>query len=555
MKKIYFSVLLMIAALAAESQFINNTSVNTMVANLDASDIQTASTNDGRTWIAFYSQNGSNYDMRAQLLSVTGQRKFGDSAILVSTKKSGSATFVFNVCVDKDNNFIIAYQVLKGSSYECVIQKISTEGNLLWGKNGVDLGGGLSPYPVTLSTDEIAVAWNDNNNKIEYQKLSTDGVAAWSTPKVFSGTGTHAVTRAQLVAGTWGRFGMVYQDQFSFPFYTHLFAQRFDNDGNPLWANAVQVSTLTTASYRYFDVHSDNDTIYIGYYGNPSGSNRFDAYVQRVNDDGSLPFGADGASFAPGFSGSNDPYPQTIYIAKQHGNNDVWAVSTVTNSLQSESGVYVQKFDATTGSLAFGNTAKMVLPINAKLNSLAFSQLSLCGNNPVFLVTSNNNRLAAIKLNDNGSFAWTNKTVVIGGSPNTKFRYGFTNFYKGQAVAVWQEDKGTGNRPFAQNIRCDGRTGHIKKPSNNNDMILGISIKNIYPNPVVNNLTATIISSTQSRVHIYITDVSGNILMQNEQNLQNGNNTIQLNVSNIKPGSYFIKIIGEKGSASAMFNK
>jgi hypothetical protein len=273
-----------------------------------------------------------------------------------------------------------------------------------------------------------------------------------------------------------------------------------------------------------------------------------------VNDDGSLPYGVDGAAFAPGYSGDNDPSVQTTYIAKEHGSGDVWAVATVTNSLQTESGVYVQKFNANTGSLAFGNTAKMVLPIKAKLYSLAFAQLSLCDNSPVFLVTSNNNRLAAIKLNEDGSFAWQNKIVVVGSSPNTKFRYGFTNFYKGQAVAVWQEDKGTGNMPYAQNIRCDGRTGHIK-PGNINVNIADLSIKNIYPNPVVNNLSATIVSSKQDHVHIYITDVSGNILMQNEQYLQKGNNTIQLNVSAMGPGSYFIKVMGQQGSASTMFNK
>ena len=554
MKKIYFLFFLLAAAFSSQSQWTNNTSTNTLVANKDASDIQTANTNDGRTWIAFYSQRGANYDMRAQLLNANGSKVFGDTGILVSNKKSGSATFVFNVCVDKDNNFIIAYQIAKGSAYECIMQKINTSGQLLWTANGVDLGGGLAPYPTTLSTNEIAVAWNDNSGKIDYQKVSADGIAAWASPKVFTGSGTHSVSRAQLVAGTNGNFSMVYQDQFSAPFYTHLFAQKFDNNGIAVWATPVQISTLTTVSYRYFDVINEKDTTYVGYYGNPSNSNRFNAYVQRINADGSLPWGVNGGIFS-NLTGANDPYEQTIYIAKKPGSYYMWAVCTVTNSLQTESGVFVQEYSLA-GNTFFGGTGKQVLPVSANLYSLAFSQLSLCDDNPVFLVTGSNNKLAAVKLDNGGNIAWKNKATILGASANTKFRYGFTNFYKGQAVAVWQEDKGDGNKPYAQNIRCDGSTGPVATGFDEPVIATNsLSIKRIYPNPVVNTLMAIVNSSVQGKAKIYITDVNGNVLKQTEQNMQKGDNNIQLNVSTIKPGSYFIKVTSESGNASTLFNK
>lgn len=559
MKKIYFLFFLLAAAFSSQSQWTKNTSTNTLVANKDASDIQTGNTKDGRTWIAFYSQRGANYDMRAQLLNQNGKRIFGDTGILVSNKKSGSATFVFNVCVDNDNNLIIAYQIAKGSTYECIMQKINTSGQLLWTANGVDLGGGLAPYPTTLSTNEIAVAWNDNSGKIDYQKISADGNAAWTSPKVFTGSGTHSVSRGQLVAGTNGNFSMVYQDQFSAPFYTHLFAQKFDNNGVAVWATPVQISTLTTVSYRYFDVINEKDTTYVGYYGNPSSSNRFNAYVQRINADGSLPYGINGSVFS-NQTGTNDPYQQTIYIAKSPGTYYVWGVCTFTNPLQTESGVYFQKFEASRGLPTFDPSAKEILPISANLYTLAFSQLSLCDDNPVFLVTSANNKLAACKLkgglNGDGSFVWPTKLVALGSTKNTKFRYGFTNFYKGQAVAVWQEDKGDGNKPYAQNIKCDGSTGPVDtsfyKPVIAEN---SLSIKTIYPNPVVNVLMATVNSSVQGKSKIYVTDVNGNVLKQTEQNFQKGDNSIQLNVSTIKPGSYFIKVNNDSGSASAIFNK
>jgi hypothetical protein len=552
MKKFYFPLLLCLSFFSLSAQWKNNPYKNLLVANVNSSDIQTANTDDGHTWIGFYSQNGNNYDMRAQLLDVNGNRIFGDSGVLVSNKKSGTATFVFNVCVDARNNFIIAFQLQKGANYECVIQKVNTNGKLLWGA-GVDLGPGLSPYPVALTTNEIAVAWN-NNGKIDYQKLSAAGVAVWLPYKEFTGNSNHIVSRAQLLADNNGGFSMVYQDQFSPPFYTNLFERRFNNNGNASWANAIKISTLTTASYRYYDVHIENDTTYVGYYGNPSGKNRFDAYVQRINPDGNLPWGINGSAFAD-LSNDNVPYEQTIYIAKAAASTDMWAVCTVTNSLQSASGIAVQKFNSVSGNKYLGNNGKIVAPIGPQLTSLASSKLSLCSDNPIFLITNNTNKLAAVKLNANGDFMWNHDFRLVGASSNSKFRYGFTDVYKGQAVAVWQEDKGSGDMPYAQNIRCDGSIGSatLQQDKNyNKQNAITFGIKNIYPNPVQNILSVTIQSALKGNVHFYVTDVSGNILKQSVQNIEAGNSVVQVDVSNIKKGTYFIKATGENNSSSAL---
>ncbi len=550
MKKIYASLLLCCAINFVNAQWTSALKQNTLVANANASDIQTANTNDGRTWIAFYSQRGNNYDMRAQLLNANGERMLGDSGVLVSDKQSGSATFVFNVCVDKENNLIVAFQFLKNGNYQCVIQKINTAGKRLW-DGGVKLGTGLSPYPVTLATNKIAVAWN-NNNKIDYQIINPSGTTAWATYKEYAANG---VSRPQLLANTNGGFSMVYQSLVYFPFYTNLYEQRFDSTGNTVWSAASKISSLTTASYRYFDVHIDNDSTYVGYYGNPSGSNRFDAYVQKINPNGVVRWGTNGSAFA-NYSGENDPFEQTIYITKDKTTNNVWAVCTITNSLQTSSGISVQKFDGHTGSRYFDANGKVVLPISPKLISLAFCQLSLCNADPLFLVTDNSNALTAIKLNTSGDKAWKYLLRPIATSSNTKFRYGFTDVYNGQAVAVWQEDKGNGDMPYAQNIRCDGSTG----TSSNNiiantNITNSLSIKNIFPNPVHGILNATIESSVKTNIHIYITDVAGNIIKQFQQNISAGANTVQLNLDGIKTGSYFMKVTNETESAGVIFNK
>jgi hypothetical protein len=555
MKKIYTSILLSFTLVQLCAQWNSNTAENLLVAKKNSSDIQVANTTDGRTWIAFYSLRDGNYDMRAQLLDFHGNRMFGDTGILVSNKNSGSATFVFNVCVDHDNFLVVAFQVQKGSSYECRIQRISTEGHLLWG-HGVDLGPGLSPYPVALSTNEIAVAWN-NNGKVDFQKLSASGVPAWVPYKEFTGINGAPVSRAQVVANVEGRFSMVYQQQFAAPFYTNLYEQRYNNSGVPLWDLPLKISKLTTVTYRYYDVHADHDTTYVGYYGNPQGSNRFDAYIQRVNPNRTLPYGNNGSAFAD-YSTDADPSEQTIYIAKREGSNNVWAVCTVTNPFQTQSTIYVQKINALTGGRYFGDFAKSLSSLSSKLTSLAFSRLSLCEDSPIFLATDNSNRLAAVRLNGDGNFAWDKKFQVLGSTSNSKSRYGFTAVVEGQAVAVWQEDKGHGDRPYAQNITCLGHTGPLSpqiSQANVTQFEMDLIIKNIYPNPARNVLNVTISSTNQTTIRVYVTDVSGNVLLPSQRIMQQGNNLIQLDVSKLRAGTYFIKAANGTANAAALFNK
>ena len=95
MKKNFTLLLFIFLFSAANAQWSPNTSTNFAAAAANSSDIVTKATKSGKTFIAFYSQRGNNYDMRAQLLDSGGKRLFGDSGILVSSLKSGFCYFCF----------------------------------------------------------------------------------------------------------------------------------------------------------------------------------------------------------------------------------------------------------------------------------------------------------------------------------------------------------------------------------------------------------------------------------------------------------------------------
>jgi hypothetical protein len=437
----------------ARAQWSANTTLNTEAAALKSADIQTIGTSNGGTWIAWFHENAGNYDMRAQLIDAQGNKLLGSNGVLVSNQTSGSAIFVFNVAIDNANNLIIGFSDQRTGSNTVVGHKVSPAGSLLWGSSGIVLGGGLAPYPAVLSNNEVVFAWTDNANVFNYQKINTSGSAVWSPAKTLApSVAGRTLTRGQVVAHTNG-FGIIYQER-SVGISSTLWMQRFDNSGTALWSNAVQLSPLVTAATRYYSVLSDGDITYAGIFANPSGQNRFDAIVQRINADGSLPWGSSGSDVSTDASAS---YELGCKIAYKPGSAQLWAVSNTSNTSQSQYGIIVQKFNAATGARLFADLGKTVYAISA--TSPRDQGFSLCDDVPLIYFAEADNKLFVAGLNNSGDFAWATPKTEIGSTTASKNRYGFTKVVNNQAVAVWQENKGTEERPYAQNIGCNGATG------------------------------------------------------------------------------------------------
>ena len=453
MKYSCLTLLSILCSIFSFSQWNPNTSVNLEVAGLNVADLQTASTSDGKTWIAFYNNNGGNYDMRAQLLDIGGNKLLGPDGVLVCSQTSGSATFVFNICLDATNNLIIGFQYEVAGTNNAVITKVNTDGSLPWGTNGVVLGAGLAPYPAVLTTGETVVAWNNASPSTLYiQKLSGSGSISWGAPVAVT-VGASLTTRGQIVANPNGYFTMVFQRK-SFGIATTPFAQRYNNDGVPQWASAVQLSTLTTSGARYYSVFAENDITYFGYYA--SGGSRFYSYVQRIDADGSIPWGANGSSFST-YSTGSDPYQQTTNIGHVAGSSTIWAVCTYSNTLQSQYGVFVQKFDASTGAVLLDPLGKEVYPISTNSDTQAGDMGFYLADNPMFMSYDVDYKIRLTVLDPSGdAVTWPgfpyelSSTTATLGTPKGRFAFTYDPV-NAQAVAVWYENRGTEYRAYAQN--------------------------------------------------------------------------------------------------------
>lgn len=440
------------------AQWNPNTMVNLEVANLPVADLQTAITRNGRTWVAFYHANGGNYDMRAQLLDVDGTKLLGPDGVLIDNQPSGSATFVYSICLDANDNLVVAYQDQRSGTLQSVAYKIAQNGTPLWNATGVVLGAGLAPFPAVLSTGETVIAWNESSsNTLRMQKLSTTGATVWSTP-VSVLVGTTTTTRGQIIPTSNGSFTLVFQRR-SVGISTTLFAQRYDNNGAALWAAPVQLCNQTTASVRYYSAFSEGDVTYYGYYS--AQGSRFNSWLQRINADGSLPYGINGAAFSTATGGS-DPYQQMTNIAAHPQSSVVWSVCSFSSTNQNQYGIFVQKFDKLTGARLLTDNAQQVYPISSSFDTQA-GNLSLINDAPFFMSYDANYKIYATRLDGNGNFVWNGNRIELSSTtagPGTpKGRYAFKALSNAQAIGVWTENRNGVEKAYAQNITPGGLFG------------------------------------------------------------------------------------------------
>ncbi len=360
-----------------------------------------------------------------------------------------TSTVIMTTTVDADDNLYIGATGTAGGDPAFVF-KMDTDGNHLWGISGVQVGNGNVVTVLPLSAGGAVVSWLSGSGGV-MQKFDDNGTAIWpSTKPLTTGSGVSAPGNFFEVTG--GEYIAVFHKLLT-GINSFMYAQRYDVDGNSVWANAVQIADRATAFIRPYKGVQDGDVVYMGYYA--SAGNRFDSYLQRINPDGTLPWGINGSDFDI----RETDYEMETEIAFEQGSQYIWSIATYSNTNQSEKGEYVQKFDKNTGARQFTDNAKVVFPIASE--KVHAGSLQLRNNNPLFLIKDGLDTgaspvtLHAVYLDDDGDFAWPEETRPVATFSAPKGRISFTKQAANQSVAVFTEDKGNGQKIYAQNVVDD----------------------------------------------------------------------------------------------------
>ena len=456
MNKLLSIIALFMFSMNVNAQWVTNTAVNTEVSSYadNSMDIQSIGLNDGRTAVVFWEVVAAptNFELRLQVMDAAGNKTLGVDGVLISDSIPMSTyTNTWTLTTDANNNLYIGVTGTNGAVG--IMFKVNTQGTHLWPSLGIQLGSGYVVTSLPLSNGNTAVSWmNGIDGKAYMQVYDNAGMAVWSSNKTLASTSSWLTAPANLFELSNGDIVAFFHKR-SYGINSTLYAQRYTSTGAYVWSNPTQLSTKTTAYNRLYSAAQSGDTCYIGYVG--KANNRFDSYVQRVNPDGNIPWGANGLDFD--ISATN--FEMDTRIAIENGSQYLWAVSTYTNTNQSQSGEYVQKFNMTAGTRMLTNTAKNLFPIGSEITHE--DKLFVYDDKPFFIIGKgvdngvSETMLDVIKLDPMGGFLWSDTSKAIASLVGTNKGQAQLNVKsENQSVIVFLDSKsGSSNRKiYAQNF-------------------------------------------------------------------------------------------------------
>lgn len=527
MKRLFTYAIFFLAFYSVHAQWTTETDVNTLVATSVSDDMKALGTSNGMTYVVFWKPvpPPTNYELRMQVLDFAGNRTLGDDGILVSsTLPMSTFTVIWNIVLDDDDNLYIGVTGTGGGDPAYVF-KLDTAGNHVWSSDGINVGSGNLVTVLPLSTGGAIVVWLGGSGGL-MQRLDSNGNIVWPSDQTLEpGLGTTAP--ANLFELSNGDYITIFHLLIG-GINSHLYAQRFDEDGNSVWGAPVQIANQATAFNRSYDGVQDGDVVYMGYYG--STGVRFDSFLQRINPDGSLPWGINGSDFDT----NQTDYEMETTIAMESNSDYVWSMSTYRDPSQNNSGEKVQKFNKATGSRELTDTAKQVYAIGS--SEVHAGQLQLKEGTPLFLRRSGVNNgvspltLDVVYLDTNGDFAWPEESKPMATFEASKSRIHYLMPVNHQSVAVFVEDKGDGNKVYAQNVL---------------DEELGITewkhLSLEYNNPIQDVL---MIRSSEPIQQIEVHDILGKAISVFNVSM---NYEVEFSAGQWNAGIYLIKVTTETG--------
>ena len=527
-KNIFLFILIFIVSINGNAQWTTDTVLNTLVADSEVGDMQAIGSSEGKTYVVFWKSVAPpvNYELRLQILNVDGFQLLGNDGMLVSDAIPMSTyTVIWSIVTDNEDNLYIGITGT-GSGEPAFVFKLDAEGNHLWGPNGVNVATGYSVTVLPLSTGEAIVSWFPEGESV-MQKYDASGNAIWgSTQSIIEG-GNNTVP-ANMFELTNGDYIMIFHS-LTFGINSNLFAQRYNSSGVLQWTNPTQISNYGTVFNTTYDGLQDGDVVYMGYKASPG--NRFDSFLQRIDADGTLPWGINGSDFDT----NQTDYEMDTKIAFKEGSAYIWSSCNYTNTSQSEKGEYIQKFDKETGARMFTDNAKEIFPIGSE--KVHAGSMYLINDFPLLLIKDGLDNgvsptsLHALMLDENGDFAWPEETRPLAIYSANKRRIQFTKPANNQSVTVFIEDKGAGSKIYAQNF-----TEEILA-INDHEFESNLS----FVNPVTTNLEVKF-KNTISAISIY------NILGQTIFELKNNSsNEVSINTENWNSGVYLMKLYSDVG--------
>jgi hypothetical protein len=472
MKKTVFTLVLSFLTLSIIAQWSDDPAINTSIntATGEQAIPKIATSENGLTYVAWFSNESGNYDVRLQLLDIDGNKVWSDEGLLVSNHPAMSWLTDWDMTIDMEDHAILTFQDIRNDgNNDAFAYRISPDGDFVWGPDGIELSNGpafdAAPKVCITNANNAIFAWQAEE-VIIMQKLAHNGMKLWDENGiVLSGSNTFS----------WPQLMPVGEDDFIMKYFEdsgpawaptrHVFAQRYNEDGDNVWEGPAIVSNAggISAWTQIFPFISDNNEgFYIAWHDDRDSDNLSSTFVQHINNNGELVFAEDGVE-ASTQMGRHNFYPQ---LALPLSSDDVFVYWNEMDGDQNNRGIYGQKISAAgerlwtdNGKIFIEISSTNVYPIAARNTSEDMILIYESSSDAI------NSGIKAMRINTEGAFIWEEEMIDMCTVQSEKVHSIANTFLNDQLIAVWEDNRNGAKDIYGQNIKLDGSLGITTIPT------------------------------------------------------------------------------------------
>ena len=454
-------------SISAFAQWSNDPSENTAIsfASGEQAIPKVATSENGTTYISWFSNESGNYNVMLQKLDVFGNFQWDSAGLLVSDHPAMTWLTEWDMTIDQEDFAILTFQDIRNVNNDVFAYRISPDGEFVWGEDGIEISTGpafdVTPKVTVTNAGNAVFAWQAEDVVI-IQKISPGGSKLWGDNGItLSGSNTYSWP--QLLPVGDDDIILKYFDDSGLPNAPtrHVYTQRYDSDGNPVWtaptiiSNAAGISAWTNT---FPFINDGNDGFYIAWHDDRDMNNQSSIYVHHIGSDGSAIFADDGVE------ATNVTYMNHFdaNLALPPDSEDIFIFWLETNLAQSSWGIYGQKLSSTGQRLWTDNgksfidvSATNVIPIAARNSDEDMIVLYEEHSNVM------NAGIKAMRIETDGNFVWENEKIEMCSVQSEKVHTVANSFFNNQWIASWEDSRNGGKDIYAQNIQIDGSLGPV----------------------------------------------------------------------------------------------
>jgi len=451
-----------LVASAARAQWSDDASVNLPLG--DGSGEQTQAkihpTADGGAYVSWFDNGTGGYDVRLQRLDAAGVEQWAHGGVLIADR-SFSSTQDYSLDVDGAGFALLAFRDDRPTGVQITATRVDPSGTQVWGALGVQLTATTdfvaAPKIAATSDGFIVVAWTQESTT-RLQKLDDTGAPQWAPDVVLTDPGGSSFSASDMHGADAGSVIISLVRGFLSPTY---YAQKIAADGSQLWGAGSPLAIfdggfLQIANFPTFVLDGAGGAVF-GWYG----TGPLQCYAQHVLANGHERFAHDGVAASTNLA----QLRVSPSVSYSPATGETFLFWTELNSMQSQFGVYGQKYDGT-GVRQWGNTGAVLVPVGATERGqvrnlqLGDGAVVLYVEGPAF----GSQQVLATRLDGSAAPVWGVPTTVVSSAASGKSRLAVALNGDDMVQAAWIDTRNDAGDVYAQNVNDDGTLGAASIP-------------------------------------------------------------------------------------------